>query len=54
MAVKEAIEKRRAHRYLEPVEIPAKLVEDLVTSAHLSASCFNNQPWNSKETVLHE
>jgi len=45
MQVKEAIEKRRAYRSLEPVEITEALITDLVKSAGLSASCFNNQPW---------
>jgi nitroreductase len=43
--VKEAIEKRRAYRSLEPVDITEDLVRDLAMSACLSASCFNNQPW---------
>lgn len=45
MNVKDAIEKRRAYRSLEPVEIKKDLIEDLGKSAQLSASCFNNQPW---------
>ena len=45
MDVKEAIEKRRAYRSLEHVEITEELVKDLGQSAQLSPSCFNNQPW---------
>jgi len=43
--VKEAIEKRRAYRSLEPVEINENLIHDLARHAQLSASCFNHQPW---------
>jgi len=45
MDVKEAIEKRRAFRSLEPVEITKELVNDLAECAQITASCFNNQPW---------
>ncbi|MFQ5905702.1 MAG: nitroreductase family protein [bacterium] len=45
MNVREAIEKRRAYRSLEHVEITEGLVRDLAECAGLSASCFNNQPW---------
>jgi len=45
MDVKEAIEKRRAYRSLEHVEITEELVNDLAGSAQLTPSCFNNQPW---------
>lgn len=45
MDVKNAIEKRRAYRSLEPVEISNELIEDLAGSARLAPSCFNNQPW---------
>lgn len=45
MDVKEAIEKRRAYRALEPVGITEELIQDLAESANLAASCFNNQPW---------
>ena len=45
MDVKEAIEKRRAYRSLEPVEIGDDLVRDLAECAALAPSCFNNQPW---------
>jgi nitroreductase len=43
--VKETIEKRRAYRSLEPVEITEELIHDLASHAQLSASCFNYQPW---------
>lgn len=45
MDVKDAIDKRRAYRALEPVEISEGLVHDLASHAQLSASCFNYQPW---------
>jgi len=46
MDVKEAIEKRRAYRSLDPAEITEYLIKDLAESASLSCSCFNKQPWN--------
>ena len=46
MDVKEAIEKRRAYRSLEPIEISDDIVRELAHSAGLAASCFNHQPWN--------
>ncbi|KYK24853.1 nitroreductase [Thermoplasmatales archaeon SG8-52-4] len=45
MNVKDAIEKRRAYRSLEPVKITKKLIYDLSKCAQITASCFNNQPW---------
>ena len=45
MDVKEAIEKRRAFRSLEPVKITKELIHDLAECAQITASCFNNQPW---------
>ena len=45
MDVKQVIIKRRAYRSLEPVEITEELIYDLAECAQLSASCFNNQPW---------
>lgn len=45
MNVKEAIEKRRAYRSLEPVEINEDLIFDLAECARLAPSCFNYQPW---------
>lgn len=45
MDVKEAIEKRRAYRSLDPVEITEDLIKDLAGCAQLSASCNNNQSW---------
>jgi nitroreductase len=44
MNVKEAIDKRRAYRSLEPVEITIDLIHDLAHHAILAPSCFNNQP----------
>lgn len=45
MDVKEAIEKRRAYRSLEPVEITQGILEELGKAVQLAPSCFNNQPW---------
>jgi len=45
MGVTEAIQKRRAYRSLDPVEITVDLINDLASHAQLSASCNNNQPW---------
>lgn len=45
MDVKEAINKRRAYRSLDPIEITEELIKDLAQSAQLAPSCFNNQPW---------
>ena len=45
MDVKDAIEKRRAFRSLEPVEITKELINDLAECAQITASCFNHQPW---------
>lgn len=46
MNVKEAIEKRRAYRSLEPVEITMELIHDLSKVTQISPSCGNTQPWN--------
>jgi len=45
MTVKETIEKRRAYRSLDPIEITEELIHQLASAAQLSPSCFNNQPW---------
>jgi nitroreductase len=45
MKVKEAIQKRRAYRSLNPVDITEDLIVDLARCAQLSASCNNNQSW---------
>jgi nitroreductase len=45
MDVKETIEKRRAYRSLEPVEITEEIITALGRAAQLAPSCFNNQPW---------
>jgi nitroreductase len=45
MDVKEAIQKRRAYRSLDPIEITEDLIKDLAGCAQLSASCNNNQSW---------
>jgi len=45
MNVKEVIEKRRAYRSLDPVEIDENLIKDLASVAQIAPSCNNNQPW---------
>ena len=45
MNVLETINKRRAYRSLDKTPISDEIISDLVESARLSASCFNNQPW---------
>lgn len=45
MDVKDALQKRRAYRGLEPVPISDDTMRELAAAARLSASCFNNQPW---------
>jgi nitroreductase len=45
MDVKDAIQKRRAFRSLDPVDITEDLIVDLARCAQLSASCNNNQSW---------
>ena len=45
MHVKEIIEKRRAFRSLEKIEITDEIVKKLANSAQLAPSCFNKQPW---------
>lgn len=46
MDVKKAINKRRAYRSLEAVEITEDLIKDLAESAQIAPSCMNKQPWN--------
>ena len=45
MDVKEAIDRRRAYRSLDPVEMTDDILDALAESARLAPSCFNNQPW---------
>jgi len=45
MDLKNIIDKRRAYRSLEPVEITENLVRDIAECVRLAPSCFNNQPW---------
>ena len=54
MDVKEAIQRRRAYRSLEPVEITVDLIKDLAGCAQLSASCNNNQPWRFVFVYEHD
>ena len=44
MNVNEAIERRRAYRSLDPVEITDGLVRELAHAASLAPTCFNHQP----------
>ncbi|MFX0083507.1 MAG: nitroreductase family protein [Candidatus Hodarchaeota archaeon] len=46
MDVKEAIEKRRAYRSLDPIIIDDKLIQDLAGMVKIAPSCANRQPWN--------
>jgi len=46
MEVAEAIRRRRALRALDSRSIDSESVSALVNAVVLSASCFNNQPWN--------
>ena len=45
MNVKDAIEKRRAYRSLDPMEINDDLIKDLALVAQIAPSCNNYQPW---------
>lgn len=45
MNLKEIVEKRRAYRSLEHVDIDDGLIDEIAEYARLSPSCFNNQPW---------
>jgi len=45
MDVKDAIEGRRSYRAFQPFEVKEGLILDLVKSARLAPSCYNNQPW---------
>lgn len=45
MNVKEAIEKRRAYRSLDPIDITEELIIDLAEKAKIAPSCANSQPW---------
>jgi nitroreductase len=41
----EVMNRRRAYRSLEPVQITEEIVQALGESARIAPSCFNNQPW---------
>lgn len=45
MNVKEAIEKRRAYRSFDSIEISKELIKKLVEVAQITPSCANKQPW---------
>lgn len=46
MSVKESINKRRAFRSLDPVDISNDIVLDFAQTVRLAPSCGNKQPWN--------
>lgn len=45
MELLDVMQRRRAYRSLDPVEIDGETVRELARCASLSASCYNNQPW---------
>lgn len=45
MNVKEAIEKRRAYRSLDPIQITDEIINSFIKTAQISPSCMNKQPW---------
>jgi nitroreductase len=45
MNIRESIDKRRAYRSLEKVEITDDAIQDLAGLAGMAPSCFNKQPW---------
>jgi len=45
MDVLEAINKRRANRSFEPIEVTNDLLHDLANVAQIAPSCLNSQPW---------
>ncbi len=45
MTFENLVNKRRAYRALEPVEITTDLIEETAHIAQLAPSCFNKQPW---------
>ncbi len=45
MSITRLLNKRRAYRSLDPIEITEEMIESLAEGARLSPSCFNNQPW---------
>lgn len=46
MEFKEVIQRRRAYRALDPVNITKEMINDLAEHAQLAASCYNKQPWH--------
>ena len=45
MNVKEALEKRRAYRSLDPIDIDDELIRDFAETVKITPSCVNKQPW---------
>ncbi|MBN1801774.1 MAG: nitroreductase family protein [Candidatus Lokiarchaeota archaeon] len=45
MDVKSVIEKRRAYRSLDPIDISDDTIKDLLEVARIAPSCMNKQPW---------
>jgi len=52
MDVKEAIQRRRAFRSLEPAEISTELLNEFIQAARLAPSCFNSQP--ARFVLVHD
>ncbi|MFW6040281.1 MAG: nitroreductase family protein [Thermoplasmatota archaeon] len=46
MKLDEIMEKRRAYRSLEKIEISEKIIREIAEEVRLAPSCFNYQPWN--------
>ncbi|MFX1325250.1 MAG: nitroreductase family protein [Promethearchaeota archaeon] len=46
MSVKDSINKRRAFRSLDPVDISDDILLDFAQTVRLAPSCGNKQPWN--------
>lgn len=46
MDLKDVIQKRRAYRSLDSIEISNEIINELIEAAQLAPSCYNNQPWN--------
>lgn len=45
MDLDQVLNRRRAYRALEDVEITQEMIEELAEAAALAPSCFNHQPW---------
>ena len=61
MELNDVIEKRKAYRAFEPIEITDEFIQDIAYKASRAASCANKQPWRfifvrdeAALTELHE